>query len=212
MILIYNPYFIRKHKIYLNLIEYLSEIIIMKDIICNNCQKENSPDAMFCRFCGNNLIQQKNTQNICCHCGNTIPSEAKFCNICGEKCNIPKSLQFQEMPAENANYYDNSMYNYQQQNYCCGDNVNFGPQNHLQNEIFYNNADRMEYPGNYQNSRPGNSEFNMMIIPAILMIASLISAFIITWQITAILVLIAIILFLHLKKKNDLKSRYGWMQ
>ena len=52
--------------------------------MCPNCSKENSPEVLYCAFCGK-LIQAEKAANICLKCNYKNAIGAIYCGKCGIK-------------------------------------------------------------------------------------------------------------------------------
>ena len=185
--------------------------------ICSNCGKENPPGSQFCIFCGNQVIQQTPNQNLCPHCGNVLREGAKFCHVCG-KPSIPSTPPpYQQQPIQNEPFH----------NHTFGSNVqpNYGPRpaNAPDMSGYYQEQktrrtkkrpEKVKKPERVKRQRApkeSGSGFNVNFIPIILFIVAIISAFILTWQITVVILVIAIVSFYYFRKKNAEKNNYEWM-
>jgi predicted amidophosphoribosyltransferase len=49
---------------------------------CPRCQRENRPQAKFCKECGASITQS------CGHCGAALSTSAKFCSECGRPASV----------------------------------------------------------------------------------------------------------------------------
>ena len=178
--------------------------------ICNNCRRSNPDDAMFCIYCGNRLMQKKDNHNICLHCGNLLSDDAKFCSTCGNLVEQRKYSEFQQIPAQNGFYDDCSVVTNSQPDYNQSPVVSQGTWDYSQEQEPHR---RTNNPRTFKKkvSKVPRADFNPMLVPIILLIIAAISAFIVTWQITVFIALIAVVLLFHTKKQGELKNRPEWM-
>src|SRR5262249_31612018 len=60
---------------------------------CPRCQRENPPQAKFCRGCGQRLASR------CAQCGTELTPDDQFCMECGAPVAAPAVVQPQDAPS-----------------------------------------------------------------------------------------------------------------
>jgi len=185
--------------------------------ICSNCGKENPPGSQFCIFCGNQVTQQTPNQNLCPHCGKVLKEGAKFCNFCGNQSIQSTLLPYQQQPIQNDPLHDhtfgsNVQPNYDQRPIKSPDMSGYYQEQKMRRTK--TRPERVKKPERVKRQRApkqSGSGFNVFLVPIILFIIAAISAFIITWQITVVILVIAIVSLYYVRKKNAEINNYEWM-
>lgn len=62
----------------MNLIEML-KMMNKTLLICKSCKRQNSPNSLYCHYCGAKL------KNVCDNCNKEIDLDALFCSFCGNE-------------------------------------------------------------------------------------------------------------------------------
>jgi len=183
--------------------------------ICTNCGRENPPGSKFCVFCGSRVTHQPYNQNVCPHCGNALTEGAKFCNACGNQIGPQLPPRNQQEPVPTGLFHDQAFGSNVPPQY---DQIPAEPYAQPPDMTGYYPEQRQrkkkEWPKKEKREkapREAESGFNAIFIPIILFIIAVISAFILTWQITVLIAIIAIVSLYYVRKRNADNNRYEWM-
>ena len=163
------------------------------------------------------MTQQTPNQNLCPHCGNVLKEGAKFCNVCGKQLIQSTPPPYQQQPIQSDPFHDHTFGSNVQPNYDQRPVESLDMSGYSQEQKTRRTktrSERVKRPERVKRQRApkgSGSGFNVFLIPIVFFIIAAISAFILTWQVTVVILVIAIVSLYYVRKKNTKINNYEWM-